>query len=88
MSFGAMGPWPHPETRVGFAAAEGPAWILDMTSKGAKLVADASATAIVTAPASDLLLALYSRIPLTDLRVEGDRVAAEQLVTWVRTATQ
>ena len=88
VSFGAMGAWPHPDTRVGFTAAEGPAWTLDMTSKGAKLVADATATATITAPASDLLLTLYSRIPLTDLRVEGDRAAAEQLVTWVRTATQ
>jgi hypothetical protein len=40
VSFGAMGSWPHADTRVRLMAAEGRAWTLDMTRPGATVIAD------------------------------------------------
>jgi hypothetical protein len=38
--------------------------------------------ATVHAPASDLVLALYGRIPFDSLRVDGDRSVLAQLRAW------
>lgn len=80
----SQGAWPHRPARVGFQAVEGPSWTLDLSSAGAGKGPAASGDPVtrVQATASDLVLALYGRIPLTEVRIDGDRSVAEQLITW------
>ena len=40
--------------------------------------------ATVHAPAGDLMLALYGRVPYDTLRVEGDRAVLAELREWAR----
>ena len=84
VGLGSQGAWPHRPARVAFAATEGPAWILDLTPSGARLAPAASGEAVtsVHACASDLVLALYGRIPFESLRVEGDRSLPGQILAW------
>jgi uncharacterized protein (TIGR03083 family) len=84
VAFGSEGPWPHRPARVAFAAVEGPSWVLDLTADGAKLdpAAGGEPVATVRGPASDILLALYGRIPLDRLRLDGDATVVEQLASW------
>jgi len=84
VSFGSDDPWPHRPARVAFAATEGPSWTLDVTPTGVHLqpAAGGDPLATVHGSASDLVLALYGRIPLDNLRVDGDRDAVEDVITW------
>jgi uncharacterized protein (TIGR03083 family) len=88
VSLGAMGAWPHPAARVDVVAAEGPRWAvhLDTVAKVSKETGTADAT--VSGPASDLILAIYSRIPLEALTVDGDRDVVRRLVDWAATSTE
>jgi uncharacterized protein (TIGR03083 family) len=81
---GSLGAWPHRPARVAFQAIEGPSWTLDLSPSGAKADPPTSGDPVtrVQATASDLVLALYRRIPLTDVRIDGDRTVAEDLATW------
>ncbi|GAA4962679.1 maleylpyruvate isomerase family mycothiol-dependent enzyme [Actinoplanes utahensis] len=83
---GSREAWPHRPARVAFQAIEGPSWTLDLSPAGARTDPPASGDPVtrVQATASDLVLALYRRIPLADVRVDGDREVAEQLVEWSR----
>jgi uncharacterized protein (TIGR03083 family) len=87
VSFGAEGPWPHRPARVAFAASEGPSWVLDLTPAGAKLQPSASGEPVATVhgSASDLLLGLFGRIPLDNLRIDGDREVVQDLLAWADT---
>jgi uncharacterized protein (TIGR03083 family) len=80
----SLGPWPHRPARVSFTAVEGPAWTVDLSPSGTRLNPPASGEPVSTmhAPASDLVLALYRRIPLNDVRLDGDREVIEQLRDW------
>ncbi len=88
VTYGAEGPWPHSPARVVFTSIEGPSWTLDLTPAGARLAAAASGEAVATVQgsASDLLLALFGRIPLDTLSVEGDASVIDQLQAWGDTA--
>lgn len=90
VGFGSMDGWPHSPARVALVADEGLAWTLILDATGASAVRSSAgdsrpeADATVSAPASDLLLALYRRAPWDDgaLRVTGDAALVRQLVVW------
>lgn len=91
VGYGAMGgwmPWPYAPAVIGFATDEGPSWQVELTAGGgARTTAggDRQAAATVRGPASDLVLALYGRVPLDRLRVDGDREAVARLLAWTPT---
>lgn len=90
VGFGSMDGWPHSPARVALVAEEGRAWTLILDETGASAVRSSAAEsrpeadATVSAPAGDLLLALYRRAPWDDgaLRVTGDAALIRQLVVW------
>jgi uncharacterized protein (TIGR03083 family) len=84
VTLGAEGPWPHRPARVLFAADEGPSWTVDLTPAGAKLDPAPSGDPVTTVhgPASDMVLALFGRLPLERLRIEGDAGVAHELRAW------
>jgi MDMPI C-terminal domain len=81
VTFGSQGPWPHRPARIVFVADEGPSWTLDLTPAGAKLDPPDGGDAVATVhgSASDILLALFGRLPLDRLRIGGDRGVVEEL---------
>ncbi|MET0426763.1 MAG: maleylpyruvate isomerase family mycothiol-dependent enzyme [Actinoplanes sp.] len=83
----SMGPWPNRPARVVLTAVEGPSWTLDLSPSGAVLnppeSGDPSST--VHASASDLVLALYGRIPFDTSRVEGDHSVLAEIKAWNET---
>lgn len=88
VSLGSMGPWPHPATRIGIVATDGGRWTLTLDTVAK--VGSGSLTpvdAVITGAASDLILALYSRIPLDRLCLDGDRDAVGRLIGWAAEAT-
>ncbi|AGZ40435.1 maleylpyruvate isomerase family mycothiol-dependent enzyme [Actinoplanes friuliensis] len=88
VTLGSLGAWPHRPARFALSAVEGPAWTLDLTPAGVKSGPAASGEPLATlrGSASDLVLALYHRIPLDSLDVDGDRKAVEELLAWAGTA--
>jgi uncharacterized protein (TIGR03083 family) len=84
VGLGSLGAWPHRPARVTFQAIEGPSWTLDLSPAGAHADPAASGEPVtrIQGTASDLVLALYRRIALADVRVDGDRTVAEQLREW------
>ncbi|GIF21330.1 uncharacterized protein (TIGR03083 family) [Actinoplanes tereljensis] len=84
VGLGASGPWPHRPARIAFSATEGPSWVLDLSPSGARLNPAASGDPVATVhgSASDLVLALYGRVPFDDLRVDGDRSVLAELLAW------
>ncbi|MEU4691327.1 maleylpyruvate isomerase family mycothiol-dependent enzyme [Actinoplanes sp. NPDC023714] len=84
VAMGSLGAWPHRPARVEFQALEGPSWTVDLSPSGATLDPAASGEPVtrVQGRASDLVLALYRRIPLADVRIDGDREVAEQIREW------
>lgn len=87
VTLGSGGRWPHRPARIELSAVEGPSWVVDLTPDGADPFPAASGQplAVVHASASDLLLLLYGRVPLDAARVDGDRAAVEELLTWIDT---
>jgi uncharacterized protein (TIGR03083 family) len=87
VSLGAMGEWPHSAARVNFAATEGPTWSvrLDDVAKVTPDTGEADAT--VSGSAADLILALYSRVPLERLHVDGDAAVVRRLFGWAAEST-
>ncbi|MFC7273139.1 maleylpyruvate isomerase family mycothiol-dependent enzyme [Paractinoplanes rhizophilus] len=83
----SLGPWPHRPARVAFTATEGPAWLVDLSPAGVELEPAASGDPVTTVhgTASDLVLALYKRIPADALRVDGDRTVWTELLAWSAT---
>ena len=79
-------PWPHPPCTVDYAAAEGAVWRQWLSADGARserLSADAPpADAVLHGSASDLVLALYGRVPVRSLQVEGDARLFDLLAAW------
>lgn len=91
VGYGAMGgwmPWPHAPAVIGFVTDEGPSWQIELSEGGgARTTAGGSrkAAATVRGPASDLVLAVYGRVPLDRLRVDGDREVVSRLLAWTPT---
>ena len=83
VSHGTAGPWPHHPARIGLHAAEGESWLVDLTESGSHLIDGQYETdADIHGSASDLLLVLHRRLPLDDLRSEGDRATVENFLNW------
>jgi uncharacterized protein (TIGR03083 family) len=86
VALGSLGAWPHRPARIVFDAIDGPTHTVDLSPSGARLdpAAAGEPVATVRAPAGDLLLALYGRVPFDALRVEGDRGVLAELRQWSR----
>ncbi len=84
VSLGSRAAWPHRPARIEFHALEGPSWTLDLSPSGVTVGSAASGEPVTRfrGPASELLLVLHRRIPLDEVRIEGDRTLAEQLRAW------
>jgi hypothetical protein len=85
--------WPHKPATVDYHATEGRSWRLTLGGDGTsttRLAAPGSAAEDDLAPASasvrgtaaDLVLALYERIPVDSLKVDGDRRVLDLLIAW------
>ena len=81
---GSLGAWPHRPARVAFVAVDGPGHVLDLSPSGGVLDPAAGGDPVVTVrgSASDLVLALYGRVPFERLAVEGDHEVLAQLRAW------
>ncbi|GIF51712.1 uncharacterized protein (TIGR03083 family) [Asanoa ferruginea] len=82
--------WPHEPADIEFHAVEGRSWRLSLTPAGARTTRiataagddpDAAGTAI-RGTAGELVLALYDRIPLDSLKLDGDRRHFDRLAAW------
>ncbi|MFC4610437.1 maleylpyruvate isomerase family mycothiol-dependent enzyme [Streptomyces maoxianensis] len=83
VSHGTAGPWPHEPARIGLHATEGESWLLDLATSGSHVIDGQHETdADLHGSASDLLLALHGRLPLDNLRSEGERATLENLLNW------
>jgi uncharacterized protein (TIGR03083 family) len=85
--------WPHEPATVDYHATEGRSWRLTLGGDGTsttRLATPGSAAEEDLAPASasvrgtaaDLVLALYERIPVDSLKVDGDRRVLDLLIAW------
>nr|WP_202447903.1 maleylpyruvate isomerase family mycothiol-dependent enzyme [Streptomyces sp. SID5468] len=79
-------PWPHQSAAVDFHATEGRSWRLSLSPDGARATRlSAPVTAADTSlrgTAGDLVLALYGRVPLDSLEVDGDGGVFGLLEAW------
>ncbi|MCU7723417.1 maleylpyruvate isomerase family mycothiol-dependent enzyme [Actinoplanes sp. KI2] len=80
----SLGKWPHRPARVAFTAIEGPSWVVDLSPAGVQLDPAAGGEPVTTVhgSASDLVLALYKRIPVDAVRVDGDRSVFDEMLGW------
>ena len=80
--------WPHEPAVVDYHATEGRSWRLRLSDAGAEAARltpsadDSVADVSATAPASDLMLFFYDRIPVDSVNAEGDLRIFEQLANW------
>ncbi|GAA2136477.1 maleylpyruvate isomerase family mycothiol-dependent enzyme [Kitasatospora kazusensis] len=87
--------WPHEPGAVDYHATEGRSWRNSFSAEGARFsripvpgstpatAADpAAADASARGTAHELVLALYDRIPLDSLKLDGNRAVFDQLVEW------
>ncbi|MBN0042794.1 maleylpyruvate isomerase family mycothiol-dependent enzyme [Streptomyces actuosus] len=90
-------PWPHDPATVGFHATDGRSWRLSVSAEGARVTRlPAAGTVSTAAPGEDpgpadasvrgtageLVLALYGRVPLDSLELDGDRRLFDLLQAW------
>ena len=83
---GSRGEWPHRPARLLFRATEGPTWTVDLSPAGVVVGPAAAGEPVTTisGPAGDLVLTLYGRTPIGDVRVDGDPSVAAELGEWSR----
>ncbi|MEU8790908.1 maleylpyruvate isomerase family mycothiol-dependent enzyme [Streptomyces sp. NPDC048643] len=81
--------WPHKPCAVDYRATEGRSWRLTLTAHGTSATplpapgkTPTEADATLRGTASDLVLALYARIPVNSLEVEGDGHLFDLLLAW------
>jgi hypothetical protein len=78
--------WPHEPCTVDYQATEGRSWRLSLAAGGVRLTRPAEpgpvADASLRGTASELALALYGRIPVDSLKVDGDRRPFDRLLEW------
>ncbi|MEU9155597.1 maleylpyruvate isomerase N-terminal domain-containing protein [Streptomyces sp. NPDC048417] len=80
--------WPHEPAAVDYHATEGRSWRLSLSADGARTArlpgtgtmpeADAS----LRGTAGELVLALYGRVPVDSLKLDGERRIFDQLLAW------
>lgn len=88
-------PWPHDACAVDYHATEGRSWRLSLSAEGARAsrlpaagtmsgtgAGETAAGASLRGTASDLVLALYGRVPVDSLAVDGDRRLFDLLLAW------
>ncbi|WP_405835716.1 maleylpyruvate isomerase family mycothiol-dependent enzyme [Streptomyces sp. NBC_01518] len=84
-------PWPHEPATVEYHATEGRSWRLALSADGARateLPVPATGTgqdaagATLQGTAGELVLALYARIPVNSLKVDGDPRLFDLLLAW------
>jgi uncharacterized protein (TIGR03083 family) len=87
VTLGSLGAWPHRSVRIALSATDGPTWMLDLTPGGARpgTATGDGPLATMRASAGDLVLALYTRIPLDRIRIDGDREVVERFQAWTDT---
>ena len=78
--------WPYEPCVVGYDAVEGPSWHLALSGDGVRAGRAATpgtpADATLRATASDLVLALYGRIRVDSLQLDGDGRLFDLLLAW------
>jgi uncharacterized protein (TIGR03083 family) len=79
--------WPHEAATIHYHATEGRSWLLTLDGTGAwptALTDDAAApaSASATGSAEQLLLFVWGRLTLEDLKTEGDHQVFERLIAW------
>ncbi|MET7421121.1 maleylpyruvate isomerase family mycothiol-dependent enzyme [Dactylosporangium sp. NPDC005555] len=74
--------WPYEPAAVAYCTTEGASWQLSLAADGVRLGPLSAPDASLHGTASDLVLALYGRIPLDDLKLDGDRRHFDRLVEW------
>jgi uncharacterized protein (TIGR03083 family) len=81
----SLGAWPGEPVRVGFAASDGPTHVVDLSASGVVLDPGSPGEPALTVhgAAGELVLGLYGRVPLGDLRLEGDTALAGELLRWI-----
>lgn len=86
VAVGSLGAWPHRPARIEFAAVDGPSHVLDLTPSGGHLDPAPAGDPLTTVrgTSSELVLALYGRVPYDDLRVDGDREVLTQMRAWAK----
>jgi uncharacterized protein (TIGR03083 family) len=79
-------PWPHEAATIHYHATEGRSWCLVLDADGAwpaPLTDDAApASASATGTAEQLLLFVWGRLALGDLKIDGDHRVFERLIAW------
>ncbi|MFD4641922.1 maleylpyruvate isomerase family mycothiol-dependent enzyme [Lentzea sp. NPDC058436] len=75
-------PWPHEPATMAYHAAEGRSWWMRFDESGAHVVPQVAPTADCTATASDLVLFMYGRYELSEMKTSGDRRVFERLIAW------
>ena len=77
--------WPHQPAVIDFQATEGRSWRLVLTADGVRTARPDTVRepdAALRGTAAELVLALYGRLPIASLPLEGDRQVVEQLRDW------
>jgi uncharacterized protein (TIGR03083 family) len=81
--------WPHEPAAVDYHATEGRSWRLWLSADGARTATAAAAgedpdaaDASLRGTASELVLALYGRLPVDSLKLDGDRRLFDLLLAW------
>ena len=85
--------WPHEPSDVDYHATEGRSWRLSLSADGVRSTRLSmpgtaagedpdAADASLRGTASELVLALYGRIPVDSLKVDGDRRLFDLLLAW------
>jgi uncharacterized protein (TIGR03083 family) len=87
VTLGSAGPWPHERARVVFATDEGPSWTVGLSPAGAQVdpPGGGDPVATVRGTASDILLALFGRVPMDRLRIDGDADVVDKVRAWADT---
>ena len=82
-------PWPHEPATVDVYVTEGRSWRVTLSDDGASVrrlpdadAGSAAASAFIGGAASDVVLALYDRIPMDKLELGGDVRVVERLRAW------
>ncbi|MEV6635380.1 maleylpyruvate isomerase family mycothiol-dependent enzyme [Actinoplanes sp. NPDC051470] len=78
--------WPHEPAVVDYHVGEGRSWRNQLSGDGARVFRLAgpgqAADATAEGSAHELVLALYGRLPLDSLKLDGNRLLFDQLVEW------
>jgi uncharacterized protein (TIGR03083 family) len=79
--------WPHEPAAADYHATEGRSWRTWLSADGARAARltaseEDAATASARGAAGELVLALYGRVPVDSLELDGDRRLFDQLVDW------